>query len=258
MGAVLGSVVKSPVLWAGSGRSQESIRRAEAAGFEDAGMLDRLVERSEIIISVCPPAAAEQVASEVEAAGFAGIYLDANAVAPATARRISGRFARFVDGGIVGPPPSAPGLTRLYVSGQEATAIADLFAETAVEVRVVDGGPGAASAVKMCYAGWTKATSALLLAIRALADAEGVTDAIVGEWATSIPELVDRSEAVSGQVGPKAWRFEGEMMEIAATFAEQDLPPHFHQGAAEIYRRLAELKGTTSPTLDEALGLLRH
>ncbi len=256
MGAVLGSVATPTVVWASEGRSPESRGRAESAGLRDVGTVEAMTGEADVIMSVCPPESAEEVAVAVADTGFDGIFVDANAVAPATARRISGHFARFVDGGIVGPPPTAPGLTRLYLCGDEAATVAALFADSPVETRLVDGDPGAASAVKMCFASWTKGTWALLLAIRALAEAEGVTDALVGEWSTSMPELVTRSAAASEAVGPKAWRFEGEMLEIAATFSAADLPGEFHLGAAEVYRRLAPLKGSRTPPLAEALALL--
>lgn len=260
MGAVMGGVLRrglgQQVLWAGDGRSYRSRHRATEAGLTDAGSLEALCRRAEVVLSICPPEAAEDLARRVAACGFEGVFVDANAVSPATARRIGASFDRYVDGGIIGQPPLGPGTTRLYLAGVDAPFIAGLFDLTPVEARLVDGPVGAASALKMCFASWTKGTSALLLAIRALAQCEGVSEALLSEWATSMPELVDRGEAVAAATGPKAWRFEAEMREIAATFAESDLPPQFHQGAADIYRRLAPLKGTTEPTLAEALALL--
>lgn len=256
MGSVLASVVDADVVWASEGRSAATRARAEASGLRDVGSLDAVASTAELILSVCPPESAEDVAKAVVSTGFTGLYVDANAVSPSTARGIAELFERFVDGGIVGPPPTGPGLTRLYLAGPEAATVAELFASTVVDARIVEGSPGAASAVKMCYAAWTKGTSALLLAIRALAEAEGVTDDLLGEWATSLPDLVGRSSGVIGAVGPKAWRFEGEMREIAATFAARGLPDEFHRGAAEIYHRLASLKDESDPELAQALRLL--
>jgi len=260
MGAALGSVLTAvsdrPVLWAGEGRTPDSTRRAAAAGLRDVGTLSALCAQAEIVVSVCPPGAAEEVATAVVKTGFEGLYIDANAVSPATARRVGDLFDRYVDGGIVGPPPTGPGMTRLYLAGAEAEVIAQAFNGTLVETRIVSGAVGAASAVKMSYAAWTKGTSALLLAIRALAEHEGVTDALLGEWDLSQQGLAARSDRVSAGVGPKAWRFEEEMREIAASLADAGLPPDFHLGAAEIYRRLAPLKGATQPGLDDVLLLL--
>jgi 3-hydroxyisobutyrate dehydrogenase-like beta-hydroxyacid dehydrogenase len=242
MGAALGAQLRHAgceVRWASAGRSRGTKRRAWAADLEDAGTLDELVARSDVVLSVCPPHAAEDVGTAVAATGFAGTYVDANAVAPATARRVAELVApaRFVDGGIVGPPPARPGTTRLHLSGDAADEVAALFAGTTVEARVHPGGPGAASALKVCFAAWTKGTSALLLAIRALAEAEGVEDGLLAEWATSLPDLPARSDAAAGTAA-KAWRFVGEMEESAAAFAAAGLPGGFSQAAAEVYAAL--------------------
>ncbi len=160
---------------------------------------------TDLIFSVCPPHAARAVADQVAAAGFTGVYVDANAVSPSTAREV-GRVvtiagASFVDGGIVGGPPTPGTSTRLYLAGNRAPAVAELFTGTPLGAIVLDGEPGAASALKVCYAAYTKGTTALLLAIRALARAEGVDDALLAEWAVSQPDLVTRSEA-----GPRGAR----------------------------------------------------
>ena len=240
------------VLWASDGRSAETKARASAAGLVDVGSLATLASSVETILSVCPPGSALELAEQVAGTGFSGRYIDANAVSPATARAIADCFADVVDGGIVGPPPTQPGTTRMYLSGSNAAAAASLFAASDLEVRVVDGGAGAASAVKMCFAGWTKGTSALLFALRALAEAEGVADALLGEWETSMPELITRSERSPGTIGPKAWRFEPEMQEIAASFAAAGLPDGFHRSAAEIYRRMEGFKGRPNSGDDSA------
>ena len=243
MGAALGAELRragAEVRWSSAGRSPETEERAEAAGLQDAGTVEALVGATDVVLSVCPPHAAEEVAKAVAACGFTGTFVDGNAVAPATARRIGELVApaRFVDGGIVGPPPHRAGTTRLHLSGDGADAVAALFAGTAVEARVHPGGPGAASAVKVCFAAWTKGTAALLLAIRELARAEGVEEGLLAEWATSIPDLPARSDAAAATAA-KAWRFIGEMEESAAAFAAAGLPPGFSQAAAEVYARLA-------------------
>jgi 3-hydroxyisobutyrate dehydrogenase-like beta-hydroxyacid dehydrogenase len=225
---------------------------------EDVGSLDALVKRADVIISVCPPAEAVEVAHSVAEAGFDGIYADVNAVSPATARTISANFKQFVDGGVIGPPVSAPGSTRLYLSGDAASNVAELWEETLLETRLVDGGAGAASAVKVCFAAWTKGSAALLLAVRALATAEGVEETLLAEWATSMPMLSDQTERAALNNAPKAWRFAGELEEIANSFAAHDLPDGFGRAAAEIYERLAGFKDTSDTTLDAVLNALRH
>jgi len=263
MGGAVGAAARAAgarVLWTSDGRSAATRARAVAAGLEDGGPLAALVRASEVILSVCPPDAAAKVARAVAAHGFAGTYVDANAVAPATAREVGGIVekagARFVDGGIIGPPPAAPGTTRLYLSGAGAGAVAALFAAGPLEAVVVPGGPGAASAVKMAYGGWNKGSAALLLAACALAAAEGVGDALAAEWARSQPGLAARAAAAARSNARKAWRFVGEMEETAAACAAAGLPAGFHEAAAEIYRRLERYKDAPTPPLDEVLRAL--
>jgi 3-hydroxyisobutyrate dehydrogenase-like beta-hydroxyacid dehydrogenase len=223
------------VLWASEGRSAASATRAQEAGLEDVGSVAELVRRSEVLLSVCPPHAALEVAMSV--AGYAGLYVDANAVSPETARAIAASVgARCVDGSVVGPPPRGGASTRLYLSGPEADLVAALFAGTPVEARIVAGPIGAASAVKMAYAAWTKGTVALLLGIRALARAEDVERALLEEWRFSLPDLEDQSNRAARTAAVKGWRWVGEMEEIAATFAAAGLPDGFHLAAAEVFR----------------------
>lgn len=249
------------VLWASEGRSAATRRRAEGAGLHDVGTLSALVRQSEMVLSVCPPHAATDVARAVAAHHFAGIYVDANAVSPGTARAIGAIVARagavFVDGGIVGPPPQGDGTSRLYLSGREAARVAASFARGPLEAIVLDGPPGAASALKMAYAAWTKGTAALLMALRALAVSERVDDALVREWGRSLPDLPARSEAAVRGSARKAWRFVSEMEEIAATFAAAGLPDGFHRAAGEIYARLASYRDAAQPpALAEVAGAL--
>ena len=263
MGSMVGAAVRSAgsrVLWAGEGRSAATRKRAADAGLEDAGSVASVVKASEIILSVCPPHAAVDVATQVAALRFAGTYVDGNAVSPATAREIGGIVekggATFVDGGIIGPPPVKPGSTRFYVSGTGADRIAALLTAGPLQAIVVPGGSGAASAVKMAYASWTKGSAALLLAVSAMASAEGVEDSLVAEWKISQPDLSARAESAAKGNAKKAWRFIGEMEEIAATYAAAGLPDSFHQGAAEIYRRMAIYKDGPAPSFAEVLRAL--
>jgi 3-hydroxyisobutyrate dehydrogenase-like beta-hydroxyacid dehydrogenase len=238
MGAMVGETLRSAghtVLWASNGRSAETAARAERAGLEDAETTDELARRSELILSICPPHAALDVARSV--AGFGGVFVDANAVSPATAREIASTIGgSFVDAGLIGPPPREPGSTRLYLAGPEAEGVAAVFAGTALEPRVVSEEPGAASALKMAYAAWTKGTAALLLAIRDLGRAEGVEKPLLDEWRLSLPDLIERSSAAARSADKKGWRWVAEMEEIAATFAAVGLPDGFHLAAAEVFR----------------------
>jgi 3-hydroxyisobutyrate dehydrogenase-like beta-hydroxyacid dehydrogenase len=241
MGAAFGSVLHDAghaVLWLSTDRSEATRARAAKAGLEDAGSLETLAARCDVILSICPPHAALELATTLPP--FEGVFVDANAIAPETARRVGetveARGASFVDGGIVGGPPtrSEP---RLFLSGPEATQVAGLFAGTPVEPRVLAGAPGDASAVKCAFAAWTKGSGALLLAIRAFARAEGVEEALLAEWAASLPELEPRSDAAQRSAEAKGWRWTGEMEEIADAFGAHGLPRGFHDAAADIYRR---------------------
>jgi 3-hydroxyisobutyrate dehydrogenase-like beta-hydroxyacid dehydrogenase len=246
MGAAVGLCLTGAgyrVLWASEGRGPDTAARARDAGLIDVRTSRGVAAEADIIVSVCPPHAALDVAWAVH--GFAGIYLDANAIAPGTAREvaqlITGSGGRYVDGGIIGSPPRTPGTTRLYLSGGDAAEIQALFAGTALEPRIVPGGDTGASAVKMAYASWTKGTSALLLAARALAQAEGVEDVLLAEWALSQPQLADQFSRAARSGVTKGWRWVGEMEEIAHAMASDGLPDGFHQAAAEIYRRCPRL-----------------
>jgi 3-hydroxyisobutyrate dehydrogenase-like beta-hydroxyacid dehydrogenase len=226
MGAAVGRVLLAnghDVAWASGGRSDAT--RARARDFRDVETIERVAREAGVILSICPPHAAPDVAAAVE--GFDGIYVDANAISPMRAYEIGALHPRFVDGGIVGGPPDEPG-TTLYLSGGEAPAVAALFAGSRLETRIV----GDASAVKMAYAAWSKGTAALLLAIREVARQFDVED----EWRRAAPELAERLAAAERSAAAKGWRWVGEMEEIADTFAAAGQPDGFHRAAARVYR----------------------
>lgn len=262
MGAAVGAsavTAGARVLWVSEERSDATCRRAEECGFEDTHWLNGLVNQSEIVLAICPPHAAEEVAEEVTTLGYNRIYVDANAISPETVRRIAERIeetgAAFVDGGIIGGPPWEPGTTRMYLSGPEAQRVAAALEGGPLEVIALDAPVGAASALKMAYAAWTKGTSALLASIEALALHEGVHDALYQEWEGSQPALIRRSAGLGGAAA-KAWRWVGEMEEIASTFESAGLPGGFHQAAAEVYRRLESFKD--DPEAPGGPDLARH
>jgi 3-hydroxyisobutyrate dehydrogenase-like beta-hydroxyacid dehydrogenase len=252
MGATIGAAVSGArVLWVSNGRSEESRQRAWKAGLVEVETPAEAIGESDAVLSVCPPHAAEEVAHSVADLGFAGLYVDANAVSRATAQRVGEAVrkggATFVDGAIIGPPVTKPGRTRLYLSGAGAEGVAELFSGGMLDAKVIEGDPGAASALKMTYAAWTKGSDALILAIRALAVREGVDEALLGEWARSQPNLGPKSERAASVAAPKGWRYVGEMEEIAASFGAAGLPTGFHEAAADLYRRLAPFKDRTDP-----------
>jgi 3-hydroxyisobutyrate dehydrogenase-like beta-hydroxyacid dehydrogenase len=270
MGAAVGACLTQhglPVLWASAGRSRASAARAASAGLRDLGSVAEVAGQADVILSICPPHAAVAVARSVTGMpgpahprrpSFAGLYVDANAVSPATAgevaRIIEASGATYVDGGIIGSPPSTAGETRLYLSGPRAAEVSDLFAGTALDPQVISDRPGHASALKMAYAAWTKGTAALILAVRALARAEGVEQALLAEWAQSQPALAARSHTAARSAAGKGWRWTAEMEEIAATMAAAGLPDGFHHAAAEIFRRLPQ--APSAATDEHTLGMV--
>jgi len=242
MGAAVGQCLTGQgrtVLWASEGRSAATVARAGAAGLKDAGTIGAVAGDAEMIISVCPPHAATDTAWAVH--GFRGLYVDANAISPGTAREVAQMITdsggRYVDGGIIGLPPVKPGTTRLYLSGPDAAQVQALFAGTDLDTRIAGPALTAASAVKMAYGAWTKGTAALILAIREFAREEGVDDTLLAEWALSQPKLEERSRGSARSATAKGWRWVAEMEEIAASMAAAGLPDGFHQAAAEIFRR---------------------
>jgi hypothetical protein len=217
MGSAVGARIDADVIWASEGRSGAT--RARAARFRDVATLEALLVEANVILSICPPHAALDVARAC--AGFDGIYVDANAISPVHAQQIGELHARFVDGSIIGGPDEP----LLCLSGAEAPQVASLLT---LETRLVPD----ASALKMVYAAWSKGTAALLLAIREVARSTGVED----DWRALTPELADRLAGAERSAAKKGWRWVGEMEEIADTFAAARQPDGFHRAAAEVYR----------------------
>jgi 3-hydroxyisobutyrate dehydrogenase-like beta-hydroxyacid dehydrogenase len=228
MGSALGDALRDnghDVIWASEGRSDAT--RARAARLHDVESLAALAGEAQLVLSVCPPHAALDVARAV--GDFDGVYVDANAISPARAREVAAVHRRYVDGGIVGPPPRSSGETRLYLSGDGAAEVASLFDGSVVDVRLVLN----ASALKMAYAAWSKGAGALLLAIRDVARHYGVGEALDDEWDESLHERLARAER---SASIKGWRWVGEMEEIADTFAAAGQPDGFHRAAAAVFR----------------------
>lgn len=267
MGATIGACATTSgarVLWASEGRSAASRARAKHAGLVEVASLAEAVTQSDIVLSVCPPEFASDVAVQVAAQKFTGIYVDANAVSRATAEEIglivTNTGASFVDGGIIGSPVKKAGTTRMYLSGEKAEEIAQLFTASMLDARSISAIAGEASALKVVYAAWTKGTDALILAIRALAAHEGVDRALLEEWKISQPALENKCERAAAVAAPKMWRYVGEMREIAEAFKLAGLPNGFHSAAAEVSERLACFKDQTEPgpTVSAVLDQLRR
>ncbi len=252
MGASVGAAAASNghrVLWAGDGRSDLTRQRAERGQLEDCNTLENLVTQADIILSVCPPHDAINVADQVIALGFNKLYLEGNAISPPLTRsiesKLTGAGAEVVDGGIVGGPAwDAASNTRLYLSGDRAHDIAKLFADSPLHTRVISDQIGAASALKMTFAAYTKGSTALLAAILAVAEKEGVRESLERQWGEEFALQTQRRVTGSAR---KAWRFAGEMREIAATFEGAGMPGGFHNAAADVFESLAVFKDTPTP-----------
>ncbi len=248
------------VLWASEGRSARTRERAEEIGLVDCGSVDEMASRCTAIVSVCPPEFASFVADHVWGAGFKGLYIDANAAAPhskeLSARRMDAAGARFVDGGIIGLPARERGKTWLYLSGSGAAEAATYFTAGPMEVDVMGGEVGQASALKMCFAAWNKGSAALLAATFAAAQQMDVLENLKNAWGRMGMDF-GKGERDIARSAPKAWRYVGEMREIASTFEFAGMPGEFHRGAEEIYSRMRGLKDREGMTAGDVLGVLR-
>jgi 3-hydroxyisobutyrate dehydrogenase-like beta-hydroxyacid dehydrogenase len=255
MGIVVAATARNSgneVFWVSEGRSAETRERAVAAGLKDAGTVEKLCEMCAVIVSVCPPEFAEQMAEQVASCSYQGVYVDANAISPERVRRMARRMeesgASFVDGGIIGPPATKRDQTWLYLAGERAAEIAQCFSAGPMEVEALSGGIGRASALKMCFAAYSKGCVALAAAVLGAAKELEVLEDLKRQWARNGPS-VDALEREISRAAPKAWRFTGEMQEIAATFQSAGMPAGFHQAAEQIFERLAQFKGREQPPM---------
>src|SRR5262244_197332 len=230
-----------------AGRTGRTRALAADAGIEDAGSLAAAIRQSDVVLSILPPARALELA---EAVGRdpGPLYVDCNAVSPASASAIGRAVGeRYVDAGIIGAP-TAP---RFYASGPHAAELAEL----PLDVRVLDGEIGQASALKMCYAALTKGLTALLTESMVTADALGVTEALAAELSDSQPQfLATARRGLPGMV-PKAYRW------IAATFEAAGLTPRMLLGAADVYRLVEEARtaanGKAMDSVDAVIEVVR-
>jgi 3-hydroxyisobutyrate dehydrogenase-like beta-hydroxyacid dehydrogenase len=248
----------SLVYWSSEGRSEQTLARAKEHHLEDAKTIENLCTTCDLIISICPPHAAEDVANQVRLSGFKGQYIDANAISPQRSIKIGKTMVRagidFIDGSIIGGPAWQPDCTWLYLSGKNSLGIEEFFSAGPLEVSVIGEEIGKASALKMCFAAYTKGTTALLSAILAAAEGLGVQNELETQWSRGGSEFATHTKERVQKVTTKAWRFEGEMKEIASTFEALSIPGGFHNAAAEIYHRMGKFKNEDNlPTLTELL-----
>jgi 3-hydroxyisobutyrate dehydrogenase-like beta-hydroxyacid dehydrogenase len=183
-----------------------------------------------------------------------------NAISPQRAQRIGKRLEAngiaFVDGGIVGPPPWRPRTTWLCLSGADSRAIESCFANGPVQTEVLSDRVGDASTLKMCYGAYTKGLTALIAGVLGTAENLGVRDALMRRWADDGSGLDESAAARVTRSADRAWRWVGEMEEIASTFAHASMPRGFHDAARDIYERLSEFKDRPTPDVDAILDAL--
>lgn len=260
MGASVGAAATrhADVIWAGAERGPATHQRAEKAGLRDCGDLATLCRKADIILSVCPPHDARRVAESVLESGFTGTFADCNAISPGSCLEIAGAFnaGSFVDGGIVGGPAwHRDAGTTLYLSGKAAQDIEALFTDTTLNTHVISAEVGAASAMKMVFAAYTKGSTALLAAILGVADHYDVRNTLEAQWGEAFSHQTH--QRLTGN-SVKAWRFAGEMREIAQTFAEAGLSAGFHEAAADTFERLAEFKDNPATDIETLLAALNR
>ncbi len=256
MGAAVAAQARrsgAEVLWCPAGRSASSKERAERYGLAPVHALSEMVERADIILSLCPPAAAEDVALNVTAYSYAGIYVDGNAVSPATMANISAILqhsgATAIDGSVIGSPPSDSKSPRLYLSGpaEALRQVAKLFDGSAVQARLLSGEIGQASALKLSYSSYQKASRALAAVAYALASDHGVEaellDIAEGRTTSYLAET-----AYFPKVAARSWRWGPEMKEAALALEEAGLPSELADATAAVMGRWVGLKDA-SPDL---------
>lgn len=228
-----------------SGRSAATLARAADAGMVDA--TDAGIAEADIILSILPPgdavSLAERLAPALRNANRKPIYVDCNALDPKTVLRVAAVVqaagATFVDGGIIGPPPEPDSKnTRIYLSGEDAPKAA-VLTEYGLSMPIQPGPIGAASAMKMSYAGITKGFTALGAAMMLAATRAGTADALKAEMAVSQPALYGWLTRQMPKMHSKAYRWVAEMEEISAFVSEDPAGAQFYEAAASLYERIA-------------------
>ena len=227
-------------------RSERTRGLAREAGLTDVGTLARLVAECDVVLSIMDPGAAlgfaREAADAMRAGGRSTLLVDCNAIAPETVREIAGAVAaaggRFLDAGIIGPPPRGKAKTNLYVSGPGAADLQQL-AGPQLLVHAIGDGVADASALKMCYGALNKGTQALWLEVLIAAERLGVAGLLEEQLRQSQADPYNRALGQFPTLPPKAYRWVPEMLEISKTLGGAGMTPQMFQGAAEVYRFVA-------------------
>ena len=229
------------------GRSERTRNLARQANIRDVPSPEELLRQADLVLSILVPAEAvkvvQRIADALRVTGVHTPFADCNAISPQTAQRmntiITSAGGRFIDGSIIGGPPGGGAPPRFYVSGPYADIVSDLDGK-GIAIRPIGDAIGRASGIKMCYAAMTKGTTALYVAQLTAALALGLSDELRAELEYSQTDVLKRMEGGIPRLPAKAFRWIGEMEEIAATFNHVGVTPLFHQGAAEVFRLLSE------------------
>lgn len=250
------------VLWVREGRSKATFRRAKKAGATECDSLAEALSRSTVVLSICPPHVAEDVAAAVAAHDFAGVYVDANAISPQRAQRIAEEIQPspvVLDGAIFGPPPTDTRTARLHLAGDSAAIdhVEPLFTGTSVHLHRTGHTFGSASALKMAFAGYQKAARTLAGVAHALADHHGVGEALTAEAAAMPADILSDPEYLPS-VAARAWRWAPEMTEIADTLRAADLLADMAEAAAEVMSRWEHDKDRYDMPVSEVLHQLHR
>ncbi|MFI1621825.1 DUF1932 domain-containing protein [Streptomyces lydicus] len=248
------------VLWCEAARSTASAARAEQFGLTPVPTLPELLDRSDIVISLCPPAAAEDLARDVAEHRLTGVYLEANAINPERVQRIEellGPDATVVDGGVVGSPPVRGKTPTLYLSGPATatTRIEALFAGTAVETRTLGTQVGKASALKLSYASFQKTSRVLVALAVGMAREHGVDQELIDVASRRTDSYLSEPQYVA-KTAARAWRWGPELEEAADTLAAAGLPPEMLRAAASTLARWNDAKDDSELTLTDAVDRL--
>ena len=237
-----------------TGRSAASAARAEKAGAIPVATDEEFVRQSDVILSIVPPgdaaALAERLAPAIKQAGRKTIYVDCNAVSPQTAERIGAVLqvtgCVYVDAGIIGPPPSATARTIFYASGPGAKEF-ERLGPCGLTIRVMDGPNGAASAMKLSYAGITKGCTAIGSAMMLGSTRGGTADALLQELSESQPMLLNWMRGFVSRMPPKSYRWVAEMEEIAQFQEDDPGARDIYLGIARFYQQIAAAAADPKP-----------
>lgn len=245
MGSAFGAQLRARghiVLWCPDGRSDATRRRAERVGLEPEA-LPELVSRSDVLLSLCPPAAAEETATQVAELGMLGtgtIYVEANAVTPARVQRIADRLAPMpvIDAAMVGSPPVGGKTPTLYRSGpgKQVDRIAELFAGTDVRTHVLGDNIGQASALKLAYSSYQKVSRVLAAVAYGAAETYGVEDELLVIAAKRTRSYLVETDYIP-KTAARAWRWGPELEDAAALLADAGLPDSLMHAAATTLAR---------------------